>query len=58
MSMLKMFNGKNDDMYDGIGKIWQIAHRHNQKSIEINGAVTCVKRRKVSKDEYEPVSLR
>jgi hypothetical protein len=56
MSMLKMFNGKNDDMYDGIGKIWQIAHRHNQKSIEINGAVTCVKRRKVSKDEYEPVS--
>ena len=51
------FSGSNSDSYTGQGKIWEIAKRFNQTSKQIQGSVTCVRRRKVSKDKYEPVGF-
>ena len=47
----------NADSYTGQGKIWEIAKRYNKQSKVLNGAVTCVRRRKVNKDKYEPVGV-
>lgn len=47
----------NADSYTGQGKIWEIAKRYNKQSKELNGSVTCVRRRKVSKDQYEAVGV-
>lgn len=54
---INQFTGSNTDAYTNRGRMEDIARRHNQKSIELNGAVTCVRRRKVSKDKYKPVHL-
>lgn len=50
--------GGNEDGYSGQGRIWEIAARHNKQSIVINGNVTSVRRRVVSKDKYEAVGLK
>ena len=47
----------NADSYTGQGKIWEIAKRYNKQSTALNGSVTCVRRRKVSKEKYEPVGV-
>jgi hypothetical protein len=54
----QQFTGSNADSYTGQGRIWEIAARHNKQSIAINGNVTSVHRRVVSKDKYEPVGLK
>lgn len=41
------FSGSNDDQYTKQGKIWEIAKRHNDKTIELYGRVTVVRRRQV-----------
>lgn len=51
------FTGSNADSYTGQGKIWEIAKRFNEKSLEQNGNVTSVRRRVVSKNKYEPVGV-
>lgn len=43
------FNGGNDDSYTGSGHIWEIAKRFNDQSILMNGHVTVVRRRQVTK---------
>ena len=47
----------NSDSYTGQGKIWEIAKRYNKQSKALNGSVTCVRRRKVSKGKYEAVGV-
>jgi hypothetical protein len=54
---MEQFTGSNSDSYTGQGKIWEIAKRFNQTSKKIQGSVTCVRRRKVSKDKHEPVGV-
>ena len=49
--------GGNTDSYTNRGKIWNQAKRFNQQSIDTNGSVTCVRRRKVDESKYEPVGL-
>ena len=51
------FTGSNADSYTGQGKIWEIASRHNKKSLCQNGNVTSVRRRVVRMDKYEPVGV-
>ena len=51
MRMIK----SNEDSYHGLGKIWEIAKRHNKKSREINGEVTVTVKRKST--NYERLAL-
>lgn len=41
------FSGSNNDQYTNQGEIWEIAKRHNNKTIELYGRVTVVRRKRV-----------
>lgn len=42
-----MHFGGNDGMYTGVGKMWEIAKRYNDKSKALNGHCAVVRRKKV-----------
>lgn len=46
----------NNDQYTGIGKIWEIAARHNQQSLIQNGAYTVRRVRKVKETKQLPLN--
>lgn len=44
---IDMHLGGNDGMYTGVGKMWEMAKRYNDKSKALNGHCTVVRRKKV-----------
>lgn len=48
---MENFNARNEDIYHRIGKIWEIAKRHNDESFKKNGNHTVVRKRIVKSTE-------
>ena len=47
--MRSEYTGENGDEYTKKGRMWEVASRYNNQSVELNGYVTIVKRKKVKK---------